>query len=143
MITTFKALIMAFLKSFIAGMISTLISYLLFFDFYKTRDFHIFEVIGMIFFTAMLSFAFCGIVLFPISILETEKSKYLPADALFRHYLPFITLPLFIVFCLLVFTHNESGAYQESEYYFCLKTIITAFCIGTTGLWTFVKNKRS
>jgi hypothetical protein len=143
MITTFKSLIAAFLKGWIAGLVSTLISYFLFFDFYSTCDFHVFEVIGMIFFTAMLSFAFCGIVLFPISILETEKSKNLTADASFRHYLPFITLPLFIVFCFLVFTHNESRLYQESEYYFCLKTIITAFCIGTTGLWTFIKNKKS
>jgi hypothetical protein len=142
MITMFKSLLAAFLKGFIAGLISTLITYFLFFDFYSTCTFHVIEVIGMIFFTGLLSFAFCGIILFPISMLETEKSKDLPADALFRRYLPFITLPLFILFCLLVFTHT-SRLYQENEYYFCLKTIIIAFCIATTGLWTFVKNKRS
>lgn len=143
MITTIKSLFSAFLKGFIAGLISTLVTYFLFFDFYKTLDFHIIEVIGLIFFNALLSFAFCGIVLFPISVFENEKGRQRSAEAAFRHYLPFITLPLFILFCLLVFTHTDARSYQENEYYFCLKTLITAFCIGTTGLWTFIKNKRS
>jgi hypothetical protein len=143
MITTFKALIMAFTKSFIAGLISTLIAYLLFFDFYKTHDFYAMEFVGMTFFNLLLSFAFCGAILFPISILEKETDKNIPIEVLFKRYLPFITLPLFILFCLLLSSHDKSRSYNDSDYYFCAKALIIAFSIGTTGLWTFLKNKRS
>jgi hypothetical protein len=143
MITIFKALLMALFKSFIAGVISTLITYLLFFDFYKTRNFEALEGVGMIFFSLLLSFAFCAAVLFPISILEKENDKSTGAEVLFKRYLPFITLPLFSLFCLILFSYDQSRSDQDIEYYFCLRALIIAFCIGTTGLWTFLKSKRS
>jgi hypothetical protein len=143
MITTFKALFIALIKSCTAGLIGTLIAYFLFLDFYKTIYFGPLEFIGMILFNLVLSFAFCGVVLFPISIMEKESNKNVPAEVLFRHYLPFITLPLFTVFCLLLFSYDKSGTYRDNDYYFCLKALIAAFCIGINGLWTFFKNKRS
>lgn len=143
MIPTFKSMIIALIRGFVAGIIGILITYLLFLDFQRTNSFHFIEIAGMLFLTVLLSVAFCGAVLFPISIFEKESDKTVPAETLFRRYLPFITLPLFTVFCLLIFSHDGSECYQDTDYYFCLKALIIAFCIGTTELWTFLKNTRA
>ncbi len=132
---------MIFIKCFVVGIISVFLTYLLFLDFYVTEGIEVLSVIGMIFFTLLLCIGFCGFILFPISLFEKDRQTTL--EIAFGRYLPFLTLPLFIGFCMVFFCKGNFGKHELFMYYFFLKAFIIAYCIGTTGLWTYLKNKRS
>lgn len=102
----------------------------------------------LIFFSSIFAGA---LFLLPLLVQEKEKlQEYSPRQLLDR-YFPFISLPLFSAFCLILFlvwesrkiTDPDEQANAMEAYRFLLTAIIIGFCMSGGSLWAFIKKMKS
>ena len=135
---TFTSLLIAYLMSIVAGFLSILITLLLFSNYYGETDEILFSILGRTFLNFLIAFFLCLTVFLPISLFDKEKIQKSSFEEAIRRYSPIITLPLSILFCLVLFSN-----FSPSDYNFFITVILTTFCLSYVGLWTFIKRIKS
>lgn len=133
----FTSLIKAHLASIAIGSISILIVLLYGYYYHNSNDI-ISSIIGRNILNGFISFMLCLTILFPISIKDKEKIQLLSFEELIDRYLPIITLPLAILFCIAFF--SESDSYGN---YFFSSTLLITFSMSYTCLIVFIKQLKS
>jgi hypothetical protein len=88
---------------------------------------------------AFISGFICIMIWLPLSLIEKKRIESSLPEDLIRRYLPVITLPLGVVFCIALFLDIP----ERNNYYMTLIFILNVFCIGYVSLWVFIKRLKS
>ncbi len=96
---------------------------------------------------------FVSLFLFLLPLLAQEKEMLQRCSPrqLMDRYFPFISIPLFIVFCLILFLGWEAKKIADLKeqtsvmeaHRFLLTAIVIGFCMSSGGLWVFIKKMKS
>ena len=129
----FMSLLKTYFFSFFGGILSLLTILLLLDNNLYSEDFSIWILIG-IFLNVFIPFLFCLVFLLPIAIIENKKIQEREFLELIKRYLPIITIPLSVLFCIILF--------QDDDYFFII-ILLNIYCICCIGLWTFLRKLKS
>lgn len=144
----FNLLLTIYLKCVLSGLFGLLVGRLIVYG--SEYEFSCFQGVAMTFLILFFSLVVSILFVVPLSVMEKEKIQQYTIRQLMDRYLPFTTLPLFLLFCLLLLLRSEAigtvAAQQlkgELEvYHFCLTSIIIAFCMTTGGMLVFIKQMK-
>jgi hypothetical protein len=81
----------------------------------------------------------CVILLLPLSIIDKKKIEESPFAVLVKRYLPLITLPIGLLFSLVLLYDHQ----PDNDKYLILINLLNIYGICISGLWFFLRKLKS
>ena len=138
---TLAAFFAAGSMGFLGGILSLLLTWLLFSDRLASEqeDYTSLCIMFGIFMDIITPFFYCTLFLLPIAAIEKAKMEERSFIALIKRYTPVLTLPFGILSAFIVLLPFE----HASEKYSYLMCVINVFSTCSFSLWFFIKQIKS
>ena len=146
---SFNVIVSTYLKCVLCGFTGLLLSSFLVYG--GEHSLPLGQALGFSFLIFFFSLFVGVLFLLPLSAQEKEKLQQYSNRQLMDRYFPFISIPLFAVFCFVLFLGWESRKIADPNeqadvmeaHHFLLTAIIIGFCMSSGSLWAFIKKMKS
>lgn len=134
-----KSLGAAFICSLVYGFIILNVLLILFSEMQNGED--IFHYFMHIFLNIIGAGFLCVAYYLPVAIIEKDRIGSGTFEELIRRYLPLLTLPIGLLFCVILYA--ESGVENSGNHYFFTIKLLCLLSMAYVGLFTFLKKIKS